>query len=168
MDRWTNTGYLRRSPGIHPHPLDATARSTNGGTPTGARRPVIALTPKQLRRRAASLAEKRARRKRAKISGRQPARDEDYRRWNGALPCIVCSLPNRGQQQYPTEAAHVGDRGLRQKSSDRETISLCAWHHRIGPESHHVLGRNFWTRWGIDRDRLIAEFNRRYEMELGK
>jgi len=71
-------------------------------------------------------------------------------------------------QQTPTEAAHVGERGLGQKCSDRETLPLCMEHHRTGPASHHVLGKKFWKRWGIDRDSVIAELNRIYEMEHAK
>lgn len=64
-----------------------------------------------------------------------------------------------------TEAAHVGLRGLGQKCSDRETIPLCATHHRTGKDSHHVLQKSFWKFHGIDKDALIAELNRRYESE---
>jgi len=71
-------------------------------------------------------------------------------------------------QTTPTEAAHVGERGLGQKCSDRETIPLCAAHHRTGPESHHVLGKKFWQHHGLDRDEIVAELNRLYEKENGK
>jgi hypothetical protein len=64
-----------------------------------------------------------------------------------------------------TEAAHVGVRGLGQKSSDRSAIPLCAEHHRLGRDSHHRLGKRFWEHHGLDRDALIAELNRRYEEE---
>jgi len=62
-----------------------------------------------------------------------------------------------------TEAAHVGQRGIGQKCSDRETVPLCAWHHRLGPESHHKLGKKFWEHHGIDRATLIRELNALYE-----
>jgi hypothetical protein len=65
----------------------------------------------------------------------------------------------------PSEAAHVGDRGLSQKCPDRQAIPLCKWHHTEGPESHHRLGKQFWATWGIDRDALLAQLQERYEKE---
>lgn len=64
-----------------------------------------------------------------------------------------------------SEAAHVGLRGLGSKCSDREAIPLCAEHHRIGPDSHHALGRYFWAHYGLDRDAIIKELNRLYDIE---
>ncbi len=64
-----------------------------------------------------------------------------------------------------SEAAHVGERGLGQKCSDRETIPLCAAHHRTGPESHHVLGKAFFTHHKLDKDAIVAELNRLYDLE---
>lgn len=55
----------------------------------------------------------------------------------------------------PVEVAHVGVRGLMQRSSDLETIPLCTEHHRTGKEAQHVLGKHFWERHGIDREVTI-------------
>lgn len=66
-----------------------------------------------------------------------------------------------------TEVAHVGERGLGQKCSDRETVPLCAEHHRTGPHAHHVLGKNFWDCHGLDRDAIIAKLNEQYREETG-
>ncbi len=63
------------------------------------------------------------------------------------------------------EAAHVGDRGLGQKCSDREAIPLCPTHHRIGTDSHHRLGKKFWEHHGLDRDMLIQQYNAAYEAQ---
>jgi hypothetical protein len=52
---------------------------------------------------------------------------------------------------------------MSQKCSDRETIPLCAKHHREGPESHHKLGKKFWEYHGLDRDALIKQLNEEYE-----
>ena len=71
-------------------------------------------------------------------------------------------------QITPTEAAHIGERGLGHKCSDRETIPLCAEHHRTGPESHHVLGKSFWKHHGLNKDALVKELNRFYECSSAK
>jgi len=57
----------------------------------------------------------------------------------------------------------VGVRGLGQKCSDYEAIPLCSYHHRVGNNSHHALGKKFWSHWGLDKDTLIAKYNRMYE-----
>lgn len=122
---------------------------------------------------------KPVRKKRAKPR-RGPLRDEAYKAWIRTLPCIICRLRelrsaqhsylNRyvlsHTQQSPTECAHIGPRGLWQKCSDRETLPLCRdEHHQHGPESVHVLGRNFWSYHNLDRDKQIAELNRLYQEE---
>lgn len=63
----------------------------------------------------------------------------------------------------PVEAAHVGERGLGQKSPDREAIPLCSHHHRTGPQAHHVLGKKFWAHHGLDPKAIIAELNKLYD-----
>lgn len=98
-----------------------------------------------------------------------------YLAWIRTLPCVVCLMVVAKSswheihafmfQRTATEAAHVGERGLSQKCPDRETLPLCRWHHTEGPESHHRLGKRFWTVWGLDRDALIAELNGRFKSE---
>ncbi len=73
-----------------------------------------------------------------------------------------------GFQDTPTEAAHVGKRGLGQKCNDDETLPLCAWHHRTGQQSAHVMGSKFWNHHMLDRDKLIAEMQRRFVAETGQ
>lgn len=97
-----------------------------------------------------------------------------YLAWIRSLPCAVClSAARKGDvglwhpgQESSTEAAHVGRRGLSQKSSDRETIPLCAYHHRIGPFSYHNRAKDFFDIWDLDKEKLIADLNRRYEQEV--
>jgi hypothetical protein len=95
-------------------------------------------------------------------------RDSLYLDFIRSLPCHVCDGPTHWGlllprcQDGPTEAAHVGRRGLSQKSPDRETIPLCAKHHRLGKDSHHKLGKKFWWHHGIDREKLIAELQAYY------
>jgi hypothetical protein len=105
---------------------------------------------------------------------RDRKRDREYMAWIASLPCIVCyasyyfpvwalhEWPN-GKECMPVEVAHVGDRGLGAKCSDRETIPLCAQHHREGSDAVHRLGKNFWSHHGIDRDQLVAQLQRRFE-----
>lgn len=99
-----------------------------------------------------------------KRMGRNPA----YLAWIRTLPCVCCEQllrSLRSEQCGPTEAAHVGERGLSQKSSDLETIPLCRWHHTQSPEAHHRIGKKFWAYWGIARDALIKSLNERFESE---
>lgn len=103
--------------------------------------------------------------RRFKPSRPDPARDPQYLSWIRTLPCVVCLQWGFRVRGYlgTIEAAHVGQRGLSQKCPDRETLPLCVVHHRLGPNAVHVLGRNFWNRWKLDRYELIAGFNRRYD-----
>lgn len=113
-------------------------------------------------------------------SRRGPPRDRKYLAWIRSQPCFLCAayyvdaierfnkieLSYVVEQGGVTEAAHVGRRGLGQKCSDRETLPLCGeMHHRLGPLSHHVLGKRFWKTHNLDRDSLIVEFNRRFDLE---
>jgi len=108
--------------------------------------------------------------------------DREYMGWIRDLPCIVCVIERglflerfRHRNLLPvppacfdtrrTEAAHVGQRGIGQKCSDRETIPLCREHHREGKDSVHRLGKNFWQHHEIDRYALIRELQARYEKE---
>lgn len=95
---------------------------------------------------------------------RNRVRDRKYLAWIHTLPCLICGLLER-EQVTPTEAAHVGLRGLMQKCSDRETIPLCAEHHRTGAQSHHRAGRFFWSIWKLERANAIAVLNQEYDEE---
>jgi hypothetical protein len=89
----------------------------------------------------------------------KPGRDPKYLEWIRTQCCLIC-------HDGPVEAAHVGERGLGQKCPDRETIPLCAEHHRTGDESHHVLGRKFWMHHGMSRDRILLAYQERYADEM--
>jgi hypothetical protein len=67
-----------------------------------------------------------------------------------------CVLTSTGDCVGAVEAAHVGDRGLGQKCRDEETIPLCGYHHRTGPDSQHVLGKAFWDHHNINRADLVT------------
>lgn len=98
-------------------------------------------------------------------------KDPAYLEWVRSLPCIICVGLDTLQRvllfgfKYSSrvESAHVGLRGLGQKCSDRDTIPLCAEHHRTGEHAHHVLGKRFWAHHRIDRDALVAELNKQYD-----
>lgn len=109
--------------------------------------------------------------------------DDKYLAWIRTIPCRCCFSEiwddqmfsmlrigwspamagiNAGVQSSPTEAAHVGRRGLGQKCPDREAIPLCSEHHRTGRWAHHVLGTGFWIHHGINRDVLVSCLNEMY------
>jgi hypothetical protein len=94
-------------------------------------------------------------------------KDKKYLAFIASQWCVVCELVTGSEAGTPLriEVAHVGRRGLSQKSSDRETIPLCTRHHRTGKDAHHVLGRKVWEHHGLDRDAIILELNARYEQE---
>ena len=93
-------------------------------------------------------------------------RDSKYLAWLRTKPCFICRL-DRLVQTSPTEAAHVGLRGLGQKCHDREAVPLCGEHHRLGPDSHHQLGKGFWAPRRLTAEDVIAYFGLLYEMEGG-
>jgi hypothetical protein len=110
---------------------------------------------------------------RRKARKKQPGDDPEYLAWIRTLCCWVCMTQARvirpsvhvgycSLQESPTEPHHAGDHGYAQKAPDRTAIPLCAKHHRYGKDSAHVLGKNFWTYHGLNRDRVISELNERY------
>lgn len=96
----------------------------------------------------------------------KPGDDPAYLRWIREQPCVV---PRCSEGWYRVvEAAHFGTRSMALKPPDAQTLPLCAWHHRIGPVAHHVLGSDklFEQAHGINIDELIAEHRARY-LEAG-
>lgn len=118
------------------------------------------------RKHAAGKAAKKERVKRAAIRGAKPLRDPAFLAWLRHQWCIVCEFRTGSEAgTNHIEAAHVGIRGLRQKSSDREAVPLCVRHHRTGKDSHHVLGKRFWTHHHLDKGLILAALHARYEYE---
>lgn len=136
---------------------------------------------------------KRGRRKKRPEGWDDPAYLEWIRRW----PCYVCLRMKCRKYSFSflemiddrvarasaavstlyccgrTEAAHIGQRGLRQKCKDREAMPLGQKHHLHqtaggGPESHHSLGVKFWNHHGLERDTVMAILNDLYHRETGK
>ena len=118
--------------------------------------------------------------------------DPEYLAWLRTWPCWICLRKHLAAEGFPffraidlryrrdmavagvanicgpTEAAHVGVRGLGRRCSDREAMPLGHNHHQHSPESHHVLGKNFWKHHGLDRDTVLAILHDIYAKETGK
>ena len=82
----------------------------------------------------------------------KPVRDPAFLAFVRSLPCSIC-YRTRG-----VEAAHIGRRGMAQKSSDREAIPLCSLHHR---EQHRIGLRQFSTSYELDIPALVEQLNQR-------
>jgi hypothetical protein len=97
---------------------------------------------------------------------KDPKVDRDYQAFIRKQPCVVCQIWGLSRRRFgPVECAHVGARALGRKCSDRETLPLCVWHHRMSPQSYHAGVKEFFKFWKLDRFELIAEYNRRYDEE---
>ena len=107
---------------------------------------------------------------------KQTGKDPRYLAWLRTQPCVACAAASRMAGRVldtpiptpyhgPTEAAHVGARGLSQKCPDRQAIPLCAFHHRTGPHACHRLGKRFWTLFALDPDAVIREHGELYLQE---
>ena len=80
----------------------------------------------------------------------KPIRDPEFLEFIRSLPCCVCF------RTRTVETAHVGRRGMGQKSSDRETIPLCSLHHR---EQHRIGLRQFSRDHELNIPQLLAQLN---------
>ncbi|MBI1682335.1 hypothetical protein [Caulobacter hibisci] len=93
---------------------------------------------------------------------RQPREvDAGFMSWlHQDVPCIACLIEGPG----PAEARHIEAAhqklaiaskgwsigGLGPRVSDARCVALCAWHHRLAPNSCDTGGqRKFWDRLGI-------------------
>lgn len=98
-------------------------------------------------------------------------RDKPYKAWIKTLPCAVFEarliatglldiLPCQGDVQ----PHHAGIRGMSQTAHDRTLVPLCSAHHdRRMPHSVHALGVCFWAFHGLDKEKVLADLNARYE-----
>ena len=87
----------------------------------------------------------------------KPLRDPEFLKFIRSLPCCVCF------RTRTVEAAHVGRRGMGQKSSDRETIPLCSLHHR---EQHRIGLRQFSRDYELDIPALLTALNEKPRIQL--
>lgn len=82
--------------------------------------------------------------------------------------CIACLIEGRPDQPGPIEAAHqklaIAAKGWREgglgpRVHDHRCAPLCAWHHRLAPNSCDTGGqRKFWDRLGLGDG--VADFCR--------
>lgn len=110
-------------------------------------------------------------------SRRGPERDEAYRAFVRKYLCIGCYpqawiLALGGNQAFVDlllmsfygrpymDAMHTGPHGVAQKASDYTCLPGCRRHHR---ELDHQIGKAFWKKYGLDRDKLIAFLRAEYE-----
>ena len=82
----------------------------------------------------------------------KPVRDPAFLAFVRSLPCSIC-YRTRG-----VEAAHIGRRGMAQKSSDREAIPLCSLHHK---EQHRIGMKRFAESYALDIPALVEQLNQR-------
>lgn len=126
---------------------------------------------KSAKKRAAAKKEKAARAERNTIKreakGLPPLKDPARLEWIRQQPCLISTILGE-KQEGPTEAAHVGDRGLGRKCPDSQTIPLSRKYHTQGPLSHHRLGKSFWAVWRLDREETIRRFQKLYAAHVRK
>jgi hypothetical protein len=84
-----------------------------------------------------------------------PARSKAHLAFVRSLPCCVSG------RTFGIEAAHVGARGMGQKSSDLETIPLNVLFHR---EQHRIGLRAFVKTYQLDIPAILAMLQRRGKM----
>jgi len=122
------------------------------------RRQVKALEAPEREAKKIARAQGRQKREKALVRSegqREPRRrDPAYLAWLRRQPCVICGTTKR------IEAAHVragysaagwAPTGMMQKPDDARAVSLCAAHHREGPDAQHRANeRSWWTAHGID------------------
>ena len=94
---------------------------------------------------------------------RAPAtKDPRFLRWlhDQQIECIACLIESGGSHNTRLEACHqhmdipakgwFSQRGKR--VSDKNSVILCAWHHRLAPDACDVNQRAFWDRLKIGDD----------------
>ena len=71
------------------------------------------------------------------------------------LGCCVCRRLKL--ELHPNVELHHVREGMLGKRSDN-LVSLCVWHHRLGPDALHVLGsRAFEAKYGFSEGDLLAD-----------
>jgi len=105
----------------------------------------------------------KAKRPKSPKADRGRVRDNGYLAFLRRQPCVVGPVGCFG----PVEAAHIrfADAGrgkpltgMQTKPDDRWCVSLCAAHHRTGPDAQHGANeRAWWASRGIDALELAAK-----------
>lgn len=99
---------------------------------------------------------------RSKKTSRKPP-ESGYLKWIRARPCVVCA-----GAKGPSEAAHtkvLGSSGIGAKATNRSTIPLCAWCHRLNADAYHAMTpESSWAAYhGLDLPALVEQLNSEYE-----
>lgn len=77
-------------------------------------------------------------------------------------------IPERAARPHPPNAPMSDPAVSRRSAQISQSLPLCAIeHHRIGPESHHVLGKRFWGFHGLDRISLIKQMQELFRLNGG-
>ncbi len=93
----------------------------------------------------------------------KPVKDRYYLNFIRRFPCVACGSSRR------IEAAHIGPRGLRQKTDDFRALPLCLVCHQTGPDALHVIGpERFQLVHGLEFAALIGMFNGFYFKKTGR
>jgi len=76
------------------------------------------------------------------------------------IGCILCKqLGVKEIEDSPVEIHHCRINGGLRKNAP--AIPLCAWHHRLGNTSVHLLGNKGFTKyWGISQEELLEKVNK--------
>jgi hypothetical protein len=76
------------------------------------------------------------------------------------IGCILCKqLGVKEIEDSPVEIHHIRLNGGLRKNAP--AIPLCAWHHRLGNTSVHLLGnKGFTAYWGISQNELLDKVNK--------
>jgi len=89
----------------------------------------------------------------------KPARDPAYLTWVRGLPCLIC-------RRCPVEPHHALTSAMSQKVSDYSVVPLCLFHHRLGPDAvHHIGRRPFAKRFGLDIPAIIQGLNDQWQSQ---
>lgn len=76
------------------------------------------------------------------------------------MGCLVCEM--NGYPNTPAEVHHVRELHGWGRTSHYATIPLCPYHHRLGPDAIHNLGRlEFAEAHGISEIALLALVHKR-------
>ena len=92
----------------------------------------------------------------------KPLKDSAYLRFIRRFPCVSCGSSRR------VEAAHIGPRGLGERTDDCSALPICFTCHQDGKDALHKIGpERFQIVHGIEFSSLQAMFNRFYFLKTG-
>ena len=93
----------------------------------------------------------------------KPLKDSQYLTFVRRFPCVSCGSSRR------VEAAHIGPRGLKQRTSDFTALPICFTCHQDGAGALHKVGPEAFQRLqALDFAALQGMFNHFYFLRMGK